>query len=307
MSVVVVCWITAIWLSLCSWKRAEAASGDASEGTHPRVILEAVKIDSSTVDVGLPAVVIYGLGYRDPVTDQWLRLTQARGVIQAVNSQRLLLAVAESGRSQHIDLARIETLILGATSLSPSRRRNTIQAQTEPVDSLTVQEMPPSWDIEDKGLRLLTKMATGAGSGIASAYIGWHVIGDVLRQTNVLGDVSYSDDGLEGLLSAFLSAAVGCSFGFPLGVTSVDPHDSGLKTLLYSGATFLGGMSLTMAGAILRLDTLAKAGFISSFVAPPAVSIAVSEKSRKSPQGRVSFSLLPTSNGGFSAVAKLCF
>ena len=127
------------------------------------MILEPGQIDSSTVEVGVPAVVIRGLGYRDPLTRPWPRLTRARSVI----SQRLLLRVAESGWSQRIDLSRIQTLIPGETSVSISGSQDTVQAQTEPVDSLAAKA-PSWWDLENtKGLRWLTKVAAGTGWGIA--------------------------------------------------------------------------------------------------------------------------------------------
>ena len=119
------------------------------------MILEPRQIDSSTVEVGVPAVVIRGLGYRDPLTGPWPPLTRARSGI----SQRLLLGVAESVSYQRIDLSRIQTLIPGETSVSPWGSRDTVQAQTEPVDSLAVEEMPSWWNLENnRGLRWLTKM-----------------------------------------------------------------------------------------------------------------------------------------------------
>ena len=55
------------------------ASGGPGEPPRPRVILEAGAIDSSTVEVDATAVVVYGLGYRDPVSGRWPRLARARG------------------------------------------------------------------------------------------------------------------------------------------------------------------------------------------------------------------------------------
>ncbi len=198
------------------------------------MILEAGEIDSNTVEVGVPAIVTYGLGYRDPITGQWPRLTRARGVIRAVNSKRLLLSVGAKGRSQRIDLARIQTLILGETSVSLSANRDTVQAQIEPVDSLAVKEIPPSgWDLEkNNGLRRLAKVAAGTASGIAVTAVAIGV------QYETREDPSSS--GYEGIAYFLVGAAIGCSVGFPLGVSAVDPYGSLPSTLLAGAIPGLG-------------------------------------------------------------------
>lgn len=98
------------------------------------VTVAGTAIDSTTLEVGVPAVVVYGLGYRDPVTGQWPSLKEAEGVILAVNSRRLLLASEESGSPQRIDLARIQTVILRPTPLGP---RNSDPAS--PVEAARAQ------------------------------------------------------------------------------------------------------------------------------------------------------------------------
>ena len=155
---------------------------------------------------------------------------------------------------------------------------------------------------------MLAKLGTGTASGTILTFISWYALSDVM------GDGPYPDsnheagDGLESATLFLYGAAIGCSLGFPLGVTAVDSHDSAPKTFLFSGAAFLGGLSLAAAGAKLESDTLAASGIISSFAGPPVVSIIVSEKSRKSPQDhRVSFVLAPIPNGGLFLVSKLGF
>lgn len=176
-------------------------------------------------------------------------------------------------------------------------------AQAEKVDSLTVKNMhPPVDDIENEGLRLLAKVGTGTASGIAVTLISAGILDEVLV------DDSYSDSGLEAVGLFFASLYIGSLVGFPLGVSSIDPHDSLGKTLLGSGVAGLGGLGLVAVGTIMRSESLAQLGFMASFVAPPIVSIAVSEKSRKPPQARrVSVGLSSTLNGGLSAVAQLNF
>ena len=151
-------------------------------------------------------------------------------------------------------------------------------------------------------LRIAKKVAAGTASGIVFTVISFGVLGEVLV------DDSYSDDGLEAVGLLFVSLYAGNLVGFPLGMSKVDPHDSLGKTLLGSGAAGLGGLGLVAVGAIMRSESLAQLGFMASFVAPPIVSIAVSEKSRKPPQARrVSVGLSSTLNGGLSAVAQLNF
>ena len=261
--------------------RAKAAETDAASDLSlarkfsPILILTEETGDK--VEVGVPAADTYGSGYRYPVRGQWPRLKQARGVIQAVRSQRLP-KLAENPRPQGIDLVRIQTV----------NGNNQDQADI---------------DIENKGLRLLAKLATGAASGIAFGFIGWYGLSAAYADS---GDET--GDGLESATFFVLGAAIGCTLGFPLGVTAADSYDSARMTLLCSGVAFLGGISLLKVGLRLRSDTLAEAGFISSFAGPPIVSIVVSEKSRKSPQDRrVSFGLAPISNGGLFAVSKLNF
>ena len=170
-------------------------------------------------------------------------------------------------------------------------------------DSLRVKGVhPPSEDIENAGLRLLAKVGAGTGSGIVVTAIAFGGLGQLLV------DDSYSDDGLEGVGLFFISLYVGNLIGFPLGVSTVDPHDSHGKTLLGSGMAGLGGLGLAVVGARMRSETLSLLGVMASFVAPPIVSIVVSEKSREPPQDRrVSFALSSTPNGGLSAVAQLRF
>ena len=177
-----------------------------------------------------------------------------------------------------------------------------VQAQTGAVDSLTVKEKSRPFDIENRALRFLAKVAAGTASSVAFTAIGFGVVG------RALSDGSYSDDGLEGYGLLFASLYVGNLVGFPLGVSKVDPHDSLGKTLLGSGVAGLGGLGILAVAVITRSEALAHLGVMVSFAAPPIVSIAMSEASRKPPESRrVSFGLSPTLNGGLSASAILHF
>jgi len=179
-----------------------------------------------------------------------------------------------------------------------------VQAQTPVVqgDSLTAKEMSPPFDIENEALRFFAKVAAGTASGVVFTAISFGGLGEVLI------DDSYSDDGLEGYGLLFASLYVGNLVGFPLGVSKVDPHDSLGKTLLGSSVAGLGGLGLVAISVIARSEALAHLGVMVSFAAPPIVSIAMSEASRKPPQvHRVSFGLAPTLSGGLSASATLHF
>ena len=261
--------------------------------------LEVGQIDNSTIEMGVSPV-IYGLGYRDPVTDQWPSLTRARGVIQAVNSHRLP-AVAENGQSQRIDLARIQTLILGETSVSLSASRDTVRAQTEPVDSLAAKEIPPSWwDLENnKGLRRVAKVAAGTGSSIVLAGM---TIG-VLTSTWEIPDRDDPARHNHGVGVFLYSAAIGSSVGFPFGVSAVDPHDSLPVTLLAGVIPAAAGIGVITIDQE-RLGT----ALLLIYFAPVLSSLIVSEVWRNPPEDRgASFGLAPTFNGGFSAVTTLRF
>ena len=153
-----------------------------------------------------------------------------------------------------------------------------------------------------EALRIGKKVVAGTFSSIAFTAIGFQVVG------HALSDDSYSDDGLEGYGLLYGSLYVGNLVGFPLGVSSVDPHDSLGKTLLGSGVAGLGGVGILAVAVITRSEALAHLGVVVSFAAPPIVSIAMSEASRQPPESRrVSFDLSPIPNGGLSASTTLHF
>ncbi len=236
-----------------------------------------------------------------------LCLAEAEGVLTGDKLDRRRVLVAREGEEAKAMVAvdRIQTMtVIGRTALVDS------QAQGEPSDSLIAREVaaldrwphPPFGNIEDRRLRVLAKVASGTASSVIFTVIAFGGLGEVLL------DGSYSDDGLEGVGLLFISSYVGTMVGFPLGVTAVDPYDSRRKTFLGSAGTALGGIVLIAAGAMMGSETLANLGLMASFVAPPIVSIAVSEQSRKPPQSRrVSFGLSPTLNGGLSTSVTLRF
>ena len=164
-----------------------------------------------------------------------------------------------------------------------------LHAQAEPGDSLAVKELLPPLGIE----RFLAKVAAGTASGAVFTFsaIGFMAL--------TVGD-GYADDDLAGVGYFLTSVAIGCSVGFPLGVTLVDPHDSFSKTLL-------AGVIPGVVGINSLWGNTSELGLLLAYVGP-ITSLYASEKWRKPPQAcRVSFALSPTLNGGLSAVATLRF
>ena len=283
----------------------EAAAGDATTEVLPSgVILEAGQIDSSKVRVGASVAVVYGLGFRNPVSGEWLKLTTARGKVQAVDGQRLLLALEEDRQSQRIDMERIQTLVLGGRSLSPLGEPGTIQDQTEPLDSLTVRETPPTWDREHdwssgppvwfhhRALRLPAKVGAGLLSGLVVSALAMGYV-DATAERN-------PPDAHYGVGLVLGGAIFGCGVGFPLGVSALDPQDSLPMTLLAGAIPALAGYSLLTVN-----DGI---GFPLMYIGPLVGSLTASELWRKPPKDRrVSFGLSLTLDGGLSASTTLHF
>ena len=145
----------------------------------------------------------------------------------------------------------------------------------------------------NRNLRIAKKVAAGTASGGVFTFsaIGFMAL--------TIGD-GYADDDLAGLGNLLASVAIGCSVGFPLGVTLVDPYDSLSETLFSGVIPGAIGMSLVRSGD--------GSGFLMAYVGPIIGSLYASEKSRQPPQDhRVFFGLAPTFNGGLSAVAQLRF
>ena len=152
-----------------------------------------------------------------------------------------------------------------------------------------VWEDPPS-DIENAGLRLLAKVGAGTASGL------------FYTAAATAGLKSDSSMGFEILGGAI----IGCSVGFPLGVTLVDPYDSGPKTLL------AGVVPILTTYFLLKVSQPREGTVVLLAYGVPVISLisslTVSELSRQPPQDRrVSLGLSPTLNSGLSAVATLRF
>ena len=183
------------------------------------------------------------------------------------------------------------------------RGKPPLEPHTARGDSLVVKEMHRPFDIENAGLRILAKVAVGTFSGIASTGV---VMGVLDRIYEPYGDPDA--DAYREIGFSLFGAIIGCSAGFPLGISSVDPYDSLPKTLLAGVIPGAVGIGLIWAGH--------ETGFLIAYVFPVISSLAASESSRQSlsaelkskPQSRrISFVLVPTLNGGLSTVATLRF
>ena len=84
--------------------RVEQPKGEA------KAKFEAGEIDSSTVKPGAYVEIIYGRGERDLVSGEWERLDTARGYIQAIDAERLI--IRERFWKKEIELERIQKLTI---------------------------------------------------------------------------------------------------------------------------------------------------------------------------------------------------
>ena len=187
----------------------------------------------------------------------------------------------------------------GAAIAGAYRNLSYIQS-VESVGSLTVKERHRPFDIEDRGLRLLAKVAAGTVSGLAVTALSIPIQDSIVEPS---GDPD--TDAWRGLEFLLIGAAIGSTVGFPIGVSLVDPYDSFVATLMGGVMTGGGGLALVGAG---RGSWLSVIGGMVALCGPFIGSLSASEKSRQPPQARrVSFALSPTLNGGLFAVTTLRF
>ncbi len=247
---------------------------EAEGGAAPmEIVLTGDELDRYQIEAGMLVEVIYGKGARHGFSGAWEKLVVVRGVVDQVDWERRQLVVEreEDEAKETVAVDRIQTM--------------TVIGRAELVDSLTIKikkKHRPA-DIENEGLRFFAKVGAGTISGVASTVVGFVSLGG-------------------GLGGYFWGPAIGCSVGFPLGVTAVDPYDS------YSW-TLLAGVTPGLAGYYLIMTQQDGFGIgLLMYVVPVISSLIVSEQSRNPPQARrVSFELAPALNGGFSASAKLRF
>ncbi|MCY3868961.1 MAG: hypothetical protein OXG87_05340 [Gemmatimonadetes bacterium] len=96
------------------------------------VVLKAGKIDSSNVEVGAYAEVIYGTGKRDQVSGKWEKLDTVEGYIKAVDQESL--TIGRGFWKEQITFERIQKLILAESYREIDRLKET-------TDSLSVRKV----------------------------------------------------------------------------------------------------------------------------------------------------------------------
>lgn len=95
------------------------------------VAFEAGEIDSSAVKPGSYVEIIYGRGEWDPVSGEWQRLDTAKGYIQAVDAERLI--IGEQFWKKEIALERVQklTILEVAREIKKSVHQRDIQGRKD--------------------------------------------------------------------------------------------------------------------------------------------------------------------------------
>ena len=247
------------------------------------MVLEAGEIDSSKVRVGAFAEVVYGKGARDTVSGQWEKLDTASGYIKAVDAESLTLALKEGLGKKRIAFARIQTLLLAASSrdMAKLKKATGVELSFARIDDR-------NWRIYRK---LISGALVGAGAGLAVASL-------VIARTDANGQ----EDELFGFyigIKAAIYGGIAYVVGVPVGASRVDPHDRVIASL--AGSLIGGGVAY---GLTKRQRNL----WPSVLICPPVGAVTMSELLREPPEARrLSVGLAPGPDGSVSALATLRF
>ena len=232
-------------------------------------------VDTTKVRVGASVTIVYGLGLRDPLSGEWPRLAKAKGTIQAVDGERLLLALEGRDSLQRIDLERIQGFDLPD---APS-----LVGAMEVVDTAPVRMARPNVAREEPRWRAGGKLIAGMIGGLAGGFLGVRA-----------GEGVDAGDGLGGGL---LGLVTGYTVGTACGVSIIDPHDRFISAVGGSVAGLLLGRSMSYA-----LDSP-----WALILGPPVLSTMASEMWRQESEGiRLSAGLSPSLRS-VSAVARIRF
>lgn len=224
--------------------------------------------------MGATVIIVYGLGFRDPLSGEWPGLARAKGTIQAMDGERLLLALEGRDSLQRIDLERIQGLDL-AEAPSPHW-----PGYPEPVSPALVPE-PSELDTVDTRRRIVLKFLAGGVGGILSG----------MAVPIGLAVLEFDGYTAVGMWPVGLAAGAAC------GVSITDPQDRFISSLAGSVAGLLLGGSIAYASDNLW-------GLI---VGPPVLATMASEMWREESEGiRLSAGPSPGIRG-VSAVARVRF
>ena len=172
---------------------------DRAQEMPERVVLETGMIDSSTVEVGNFALVVYWQGERHPVSGEREIQAMTRGYILAVDRGALTLGMGGDSRSEVIALERIQTLVL-LPSPGPTER---------------MEDQNGDRDARKK----IAGGVWGFFGGMAGIVVGsMYPIEDCPRCTNV-------NFGYERKWKILLGCGIGILVGAAIGVSLADSED----------------------------------------------------------------------------------
>ena len=241
------------------------------------VVLQAGEIDSSKVEVGAYAEVIYGTGERDQVSGEWKKLDTAQGYIKAVDQGSLTIS---QGLGKRIAFERIQQLILTESSFEMDRLKKT-------TNILSIKK-------ENRSRRIAGKLVGGVLGGTLFSLAGG-LVG--INVGNCPEDETYCEAG-----NFLIGGWVGYLVGVPIGMNQMDPYDRFKDSL--AGSLIGGAASLV----IFTDEELAKYLWPVLFISPLVGAAIKSESSRKTPEvRRFSIGLFPGPKGRVSAFATLRF
>ncbi len=247
------------------------------------VVLKAGEIDSGKVHVGAFAEVVYGKGVRDPVSGEREKLETASGYIKAVDAEGLTLALRQGLGKKRIAFARIQTLLLAASSRDMAKLKKATGVELSFAR------------IDDRNWRIHRKLGAGAlvGAGAGLAGAGFVLLWDKANPQE--GDLV----GFAVAASAAIFGGIGYVIGVPIGVSRVDPHDRFIASL--AGSLIGGGVGYHITRQEYKL-------WPSCLIFPLVGATAMSEVLRNPPEARrVSVGLAPGPDGSVSALATLRF
>lgn len=127
------------------------------------VVFEAGEIDSSKVEVGAYAEVLYGTGERDLVSGEWEKLDTAQGYIKAVDQESL--TIGRGLWKEQIAFERIQKLILAESDREIDRLKKM-------TDTLSVIDNRRQEQNSTGGERIAKKLAGGVLGGFLFGLAG---------------------------------------------------------------------------------------------------------------------------------------
>ena len=293
------------------------------------VVLEADAIDSSTVEVGAFAVVVYEREEQNPLLRTRARLDTARGYIKAVDQRRLIVGLEPDGWSKWIALERIQVLVL-VGSPSPDAIARASALATVAIEAATVATPFPSSEDQDSTQadsgrvegeltetpdRLSARTARGdhrnTGERIALKLRNGVIASGIFQ---LGGIVLIGSNSIAGPLPG---AIIGSAVGAVAGVLRVDPpaRSRNFQKLFMS----LAGSSIgtMVAGLVTSRDTYYGLPDVLALLVCPAVGATIAtevwskpipaEIKSKPEASRFSIGIVPAPKRGLSAIATLRF